>query len=179
MPPLAYNIDRMAGISRASARGVRVEAAPEAKAARILAIDYGRKRIGLALSDELGLTAQPLATLLRTNRRDDLGRLHEICRQHGIAHILVGHPLHMTGAAGEMADEAARFAARLRKELGIVVELVDERLTTWEADQLMAEMKSSSHRKRAHLDDVAAAVLLREYLDRQRTRPRPARAERE
>jgi putative Holliday junction resolvase len=169
----------MAGTSRASARGSRAEAAPDAKAARILAIDYGRKRIGLALSDELGLTARPLATLVRANRRDDLGRLREICRQHGVARILVGHPLHMTGAAGEMADEAARFAARLKKDLGIVVELVDERLTTWEAGQLMAEMKSSSRRKRTHTDDVAAAILLREYLDRQRTQPRPARTERE
>ncbi len=169
----------MAGTSRASARGIRTEAAPDAKAARILAIDYGRKRIGLALSDELGLTARPLATLVRANRRDDLGRLREICRQHGVARILVGHPLHMTGAAGEMADEAARFAARLKKDLGIVVELVDERLTTWEAGQLMAEMKSSSRQKRTHTDDVAAAILLREYLDRQRTQPRPARTERE
>ena len=169
----------MAGTSRASARGIRAQAAPDAKAARILAIDYGRKRIGLALSDELGLTAQPLVTLVRINRREDLRRLRDICRQHGVGRILVGHPLHMTGAAGEMADEASRFAARLKKELGIVVELVDERLTTWEADQLMAEMKSSSRRKRNHLDDVAAAVLLREYLDRQRTQPRPARAEKE
>jgi putative pre-16S rRNA nuclease len=169
----------MAGTSRASARGIRAEAAPDATAARILAIDYGRKRIGLALSDELGLTAQPLATLVRLNRREDLRRLREMCRRYGVARILVGHPLHITGAAGEMADEAARFAARLEKELGIVVEMLDERLTTWEADQLMAEMKSSSRRKRTHHDDVAAAVLLREYLDRQRTRPRPARPEKE
>jgi len=169
----------MAGTSRASARGIRAEAAPEAKAARILAIDYGRKRIGLALSDELGLTAQLLATLVRANRRDDLRRLREICHRHGVARILVGHPLQMTGAAGEMADEAARFAARLRKELGIVVELVDERLTTWEAGQLMAEMKSSSRQKRTHLDDVAAAVILREYLNRHRNQPRLARAEKE
>jgi putative Holliday junction resolvase len=167
----------MTGTSRASARGIRAEAAPDAESARILAIDYGRKRIGLALSDGLGLTAQPLRTLVRTNRPDALRRLRDICRQHGVTRILVGHPLHMTGAISEMADEAARFAARLKKELGIMVELVDERLTTWEADQLMAELKSSSRRKRTHTDDVAAAVLLREYLDRQRTQPRPARAE--
>jgi putative Holliday junction resolvase len=166
----------MAGTSRARAGGLRPDAVPDAKAARILAIDYGRKRIGLALSDELRLTAQPLATLLRVNRRNDLRRLRDICRRHGVARILVGHPLHITGAAGEMADEAARFAARLNKDLGIEVELVDERLTSWEADQLMAEMKPSSRAKRTHRDDVAAAVLLREYLDRQRTQPRPARA---
>lgn len=169
----------MAGTSRARAGGNRPDAVPDAKAARILAIDYGRKRIGLALSDELGITAQPLATLVRANRLNDLRRLRDICSKHGVARILVGHPLHITGEAGEMADEAARFAARLEKDLGIAVELVDERLTSWEADQLMAETKSSSRRKRTHLDDVAAAILLREYLDRRRTNPRPARAEKE
>jgi putative Holliday junction resolvase len=132
---------------------------------RILAIDYGRRRIGLALSDELGLTARPLTILLRTNRRNDLRRLREICREYGVGRILVGHPVHMTGAAGEMADEAARFAARLTKQLGIATELADERLTSWEAEQLLAEVKSSRP-KGAPVDDLAAAVLLREYLEK-------------
>ena len=136
---------------------------------RILAVDYGRKRLGLALSDELGLTAQPHATLTRTNRKNDLRRLRDICRKHAVRRILVGHPLHITGEAGEMAEEAAIFAARLKKELRMDVELVDERLTTWEAQQTMAEV-NSSRRKRsgAAIDDVAAAVLLRDYLERKR-----------
>jgi putative holliday junction resolvase len=135
---------------------------------RILAIDYGRKRIGLALSDELGITAHPLQTLLHKNRRDDLRRLRDICRTHGVARILVGHPVHSTGEAGEMANEAARFAARLRKELGMEVELADERLTSWEAENTMAEFGSSRQRKNASVDAVAAAILLREYLDKKR-----------
>ncbi len=114
---------------------------------RILAIDYGRKRIGLALSDELGITAQPLQTLMHKNRRDDVRRLRDICRAHGVARILVGHPVHITGEAGEMADEAARFATRLRKELGIEVELADERLTSWEAEQTMAGIRSGGGAK--------------------------------
>jgi putative holliday junction resolvase len=148
-------------------------AAPESGPRRILAIDYGRKRIGLALSDELRLTAQPLLVLKRANRRDDLRRLRDICRKQGVARILVGHPLHMTGEAGEMADEAARFAARLRKELGIEVDLVDERLTSWEAGQMMAETGSARQRKESSLDDVAAAIFLREYLERHRGRLQP------
>jgi putative holliday junction resolvase len=148
-------------------------AAPESGPRRILAIDYGRKRIGLALSDELQLTAQPLLVLKRANRRDDLRRLRDICRKQGVARILVGHPLHMTGEAGEMADEAARFAARLRKELGIEVDLVDERLTSWEAGQMMAETGSARQRKESSLDDVAAAIFLREYLERHRGRLQP------
>lgn len=148
-------------------------AAPESRPRRILAIDYGRKRIGLALSDELQLTAQPLLVLKRANRRDDLRRLRDICRKQGVARILVGHPLHMTGEAGEMADEAARFAARLHKELGIEVDLVDERLTSWEAGQMMAEAGSARQRKESSLDDVAAAIFLREYLERHRGRLQP------
>jgi len=148
-------------------------AAPESRPRRILAIDYGRKRIGLALSDELQLTAQPLLVLKCANRRDDLRRLRDICRKQGVARILVGHPLHMTGEAGEMADEAARFAARLRKELGIEVDLVDERLTSWEAGQMMAETGSARQRNESSLDDVAAAIFLREYLERHRGRLQP------
>lgn len=142
---------------------------PDTKAQRVLAIDYGRKRIGLALSDELGATAQPLGTIHRVNRRDDLRRLREICRNHSVARIIVGHPLHMSGEAGEMAAEAARFATRLAKEIGVGVELVDERLTSWEARQTIEQTNSASRRKRGPLDDVAAAILLRDYLER--TRP--------
>ncbi|MGH9707426.1 MAG: Holliday junction resolvase RuvX, partial [Candidatus Acidiferrales bacterium] len=128
---------------------------------RILAVDYGRKRIGLALSDELELTAQPLAILERVNRREDFRRLRDICRKHSVGRILVGHPVHMSGAAGEMAEEAARFAQRLHKELGIEVELLDERLTSWEAAQIAAETGGRRTSQGKPRDDVAAAILLR------------------
>lgn len=142
---------------------------------RILAIDYGRKRIGLALSDELGLTAQPLMVLSRTNRRNDLRRLREICREHGVGRIVVGHPLQMAGGVGEMAEEAARFASRLGKEVGVATELADERLTSWEVGQVMAEVKPA-RRKGTPLDDVAAAILLREYLQKNREHGRASAA---
>jgi len=121
----------------------------------------------LAVSDELRLTAQPLKTLARRNRADDVRRLREICREQGVARIILGHPVHMTGEAGPMAEEAARFGARLKRELGIEVELLDERLTTWEAEETVAGTRSPRGRGRAPLDDVAAAILLREYLERQ------------
>ena len=136
---------------------------------RILAIDYGRKRIGLALSDELGITAQPLEVLVHKNRRDDIRRLREICREHGVRHVLVGHPVHITGEAGKMADETARFANRLRKEIGIEVELADERLTSWEARRIMSEIGFTSSRKAPPVDAIAAAILLREYLGNKRS----------
>lgn len=162
---VTYNGREMAITRRATGGG---NSAPAEKPRRILAVDYGRKRIGLALSDELGLTAQPLGTLLRANRQNDMRRLRETCRSHGVTHIIVGLPLHMTGEAGEMAQESARFAARLGKETGIGVELVDERLTSWEAERTLAETKATARRRRRPLDDVAAAILLRDYLERTR-----------
>jgi putative holliday junction resolvase len=137
---------------------------------RVLAIDYGRRRMGLALSDELGITAQPLTTLVRTNRSGDMRRLREICRERQVAQIVVGRPVHLGGEAGEMAEEAGRFAARLQRELGIPVDLADERLTSWEAEQMVLETKRSRP-KRGPLDDVAAAIVLREYLERRRGGP--------
>jgi len=155
------NEDVMAAVNPET-RGERGTGAASPERRRILALDYGRKRIGLAVSDELRLTAQPLQTLTRKNRAEDLRRLRKICREQGVARIIVGQPVHITGEPGEMAEEAARFAARLKKELGIDVELLDERLTTWEARQTVA----GTRREGAPLDDVAAAILLREYLER-------------
>lgn len=151
----------------------------------ILAIDYGRRRIGLAISDLLGLTSQPLQTLERTNRRNDLRRLREIVRRHEVRRVVIGHPLHLDGSAGEMAAEVARFAARIERELRLPVELVDERLSSWEAEQILAggEEVSSKQgaigsrrpgRQRAEeVDQVAAAVILRDYLERTRQRSAP------
>lgn len=131
----------------------------------MLAIDYGRRRIGLAISDELGLTAQPLKVLERTNRREDFGRLREIIKANGVKSIVVGLPLHLSGKHSEMAEEAAQFAARIRRLFGLPVEMRDERLTSWEAEQLKREFNTS---KEASVDSLAAAVILREYLEERR-----------
>src|SRR5713101_2956099 len=140
-------------------------------AGRVLAIDYGRRRIGLALSDPLGLTAQPLETLARTNRRGDLRRLGEIVRQHEVRRIVVGHPLNLDGTSGEMAAEAMQFATRIEKQLRLPVELVDERLSSWEAEQMLAAERTVSGKRRAgDVDPLAAAVILRDYLERRHAR---------
>jgi putative Holliday junction resolvase len=140
---------------------------------RVLAIDYGTRRLGLALSDALRVTARPLATWTRTNRRRYLALLRDLCRLHEVDTIVVGWPLRLDGSEGDMANEARRFADRVRKNLGLHVELVDERLTSWQAAQPLDELAvrdsvSASHvKKRAGtLDDVAAAVILRDYLSR-------------
>lgn len=139
---------------------------------RVMALDYGRRRIGLAVSDELQLTARPLATLKRINRRSDIRRLREMARAHAVGLIVVGHPLQLDGATGPMTAEVARFAARLAKELGVPVESSDERLSSWEAEQFLRE--HSTGRRKPDLDQVAAAIILRDYLAR--TKPRKAHA---
>jgi putative holliday junction resolvase len=131
---------------------------------RILAIDYGRKRFGLALSDELAMTAQPLATLARTNRRNDLRRLRLLAREHEVRRIVVGLPLRLDGAAGEMALEAKAFAKRLAQHLSLPVEMVDERLTSWDASQHAAAKRGRARTQGASHDDLAAAIILRDYL---------------
>lgn len=147
---------------------------PLKRRGRILAIDYGRRRIGLAISDELGLTARPLATISRKNRRADIRSLRDIATRNGAQTILVGFPTHLSGQSSEMAEEVARFSARVQKELGLPVILRDERLTTWEAGEIASELGL----KNAHIDSLAAAVLLREYLDgiQSKKRKQPARA---
>ncbi|MFQ5695184.1 MAG: Holliday junction resolvase RuvX [Terriglobia bacterium] len=132
---------------------------------RILALDLGSKNIGLAISDPLGLTAQPLPTLRRTNKRNDLERLRELVDAYQVVTLVVGHPLHLKGYAGARAHEAERFAEGLRRELGLRVELFDERLTSAEAERLMREAGASRRQRREAADQVAATLILQTYLD--------------
>jgi len=104
-------------------------------------VDYGRARIGLALADSTTRMAQPLSTMERVNRNEDMRRLRELAREHGVKQIVVGLPLRLDGSRGEMAEEAERFAQRVRKQIGVPVEMVDERLTSWEAERLLEEIQ--------------------------------------
>jgi len=147
----------------------------------VLAVDYGRARIGLALADSETRMAQPLSTMERVNRNEDMRRLRELVREQGVKQIVVGLPLRLDGSRGEMAEEVERFAQRVRKQIGVPVEMVDERLTSWEAERLMEEIqgrfirdekliggkKSKNIQAKMTVDAVAAAVILKEYLDRQ------------
>ena len=146
---------------------------------KILAIDYGRKKIGLALADAEARVAEPYTTLERINRNEDMRRLREFAREHQVKQIVVGLPLRLDGTLGEMADEVKRFAERVRKQLGLPVELMDERLTSWEAERILEEelgrrithVETRKGKKATRISDgkytvdaVAALVILREYL---------------
>jgi len=143
----------------------------------ILSVDYGRVRIGLAIATAEARLARPLTTIKRVNRNEDMRRLREMASDQGVKQIIVGLPLNMDGTRGEMAEEAERFAQRARKQIGVPVEMVDERLTSWEAERLLEEEfgrkyhdESDKKKKVATdkptVDSVAAAVILREYLTR-------------
>jgi putative Holliday junction resolvase len=132
---------------------------------RILALDLGKRRIGLALSDPLGITAQGLPTLERTNIREDLSALERLIAQHEVALILVGHPLHMSGQEGRQAEHAREFAHRLGERTGIAVKLWDERLTTVEAQRVLKESGVSIAKRARAIDKLAAQILLESYLD--------------
>jgi putative holliday junction resolvase len=151
---------------------------PAKTAGYILAVDYGRARIGLAIADAETQLPRPLLTLERVNRNEDMRRLRELAREHSVRQIVVGLPLRLDGTRGDMAEEATRFAARLRKQLGLPVDMMDERLTSWEAERLLEEqsgrvLHNAKHPKkelksaRASVDAVAAAVILKEYLEYQ------------
>jgi putative pre-16S rRNA nuclease len=150
------------------------------KTEHILAVDYGRARMGLAIANARAGVAQPLGVLVRINRNEDMRRLRELAREHRVKQIVVGLPLRLDGTPGEMAEETERFAQRLRKQVGVPVEMVDERLTSWEAERLLEEEagriryesiehKETKQRKkedpRRSVDAMAAAVILREYLE--------------
>jgi putative Holliday junction resolvase len=135
-------------------------AAPE----RVLALDYGRRRIGLAVSDPDGTTALGLPTLERTSLRHDLEVLGKIARKHQVARLVLGCPLNMDGTAGSSAEKVESFATRLREKLKLPVELVDERLTSWQANELLDQQKLSRVERKDKVDKIAAVLILEAYL---------------
>src|SRR5690348_4317903 len=134
-------------------------------AGRILALDLGKRRIGLALSDELGITAQGLETLERTNIREDLARLTQLAAEKNVSLILMGNPLHMSGRAGRQAEYVRDFSQRLKAATGIPVEFWDERLTTVQANRVLRESGISIEKRAQAVDRLAAVILLGSYLD--------------
>jgi putative holliday junction resolvase len=132
---------------------------------RILALDLGKKRIGLALSDPLGITAQGLPTLERTNIREDLSTLARLIEQYDITLILMGNPLHMSGKEGRQVEYTREFSRRLQQKTGLKVRFWDERLTTVEAQRVLRESGISIEKRARAVDRLAAVILLESYLD--------------
>ncbi len=133
-------------------------------AGRVLALDLGKRRIGMAISDPLGVTAQGLETFVRTNMREDLERLAELIRRREVGLILMGLPIHMSGREGRQAEWARDFGRRIQARTGLAVEFWDERLTTLEAERVLRESGISMAKRARAVDRLAAVILLGSYL---------------
>jgi putative Holliday junction resolvase len=145
-------------------------AADPASRPRYLALDVGAKRIGVAVSDELGLTAYPVLTLERhRNLRDDLRSIGRLARRESVTAIVVGNPLYLSGEQSPRAAKTQAFAAELGTLTCLPVYLWDERLTTREAHQILYEAGRPRQQHRAVVDQVSAVLILQSFLDHHRT----------
>jgi putative Holliday junction resolvase len=133
--------------------------------ARILAIDFGMKRMGLAVSDALGITGQGLPTLERKRREDDLRRIQRLVEQYSARLVIVGNPISQGGGETAMSRHVTDFVEKLRQRLDCPVEPWDERLTSVEANRMLRESGLSIEKRRHAVDRVAATLLLQSYLD--------------
>jgi len=134
---------------------------------RTLALDYGDRRVGIALSDELGLTARPLMTLVRTTWPADLDRLRALIRDHDVRRVVVGLPLDMDGRRGGRARLTETIIEKIRGATRLPVIPWDERLTTVQAERILISGDVSRARRRLVIDQVAAVILLQAWLDAQ------------
>ncbi|HJT21876.1 MAG TPA: Holliday junction resolvase RuvX [Nitrospira sp.] len=132
--------------------------------ARILALDYGTKRIGVALSDELGWTAQPLETFERRTLDRDLAHIAELVSVHDVGHVVLGFPLQLDGREGPAVQAMREFAARVEESLPVPLVLWDERMTTKAAEDLLIAADVSRKKRKGAVDRIAAAILLQSYL---------------
>jgi putative Holliday junction resolvase len=133
---------------------------------RALGIDFGEKRIGLAISDPDGRFAVPLTTLERRNDRSALRQIAEIVRREGVERLILGEPKGLDGRGGETAERVRRFGERLAEMTGLPLERVDEALTSAEAAGRLRQAGIGSRREPGRIDAVAAQILLQEVLDR-------------
>lgn len=132
---------------------------------RVMALDVGERRIGVAMSDEMGRFAAPFATLKATPRGRVLEQIAALVRQYTVLEVVVGLPLTMGGDIGPQARTVQSFANELETVLGRAVRFFDERLTTVAADQMMRELGVKTEKRKARLDEVAASIILQDYLD--------------
>lgn len=143
------------------------------KKMRIMALDYGSKTVGVAVSDELGLTALPLETIKREKEnklRKTLARIEEIIKEKSISLIVLGKPLNMDDSEGERAEKSLAFKEALEKRTGLEVLWQDERLSSVEAEEILADSGIKKEDMKRYIDSVAASVILREFMNTNKER---------
>lgn len=138
---------------------------------RVIGLDFGTKTVGVALSDETHIIAQPLVTIERkhaTKLRQTYAQIERIIDEQDVGIIVLGFPKNMNNTEGERAEATKRFMDDLERRTGLPVILVDERLTTVEADRILDEVGVAASARKAHIDKMAAAIILQNYLDREK-----------
>ncbi|QGT98905.1 Putative pre-16S rRNA nuclease YqgF [Candidatus Syntrophocurvum alkaliphilum] len=133
---------------------------------RIIGLDVGDKRIGIAISDPMGWTAQPHSVLTRKNIEKDLDEILKICKEYEVNKIIVGLPLNMNGSYGPKASEITNFSQQLEEYSKISIEYIDERLTTKSAERVLIDADISRKKRKQVIDKIAAQNILQIYLDR-------------
>jgi putative Holliday junction resolvase len=144
--------------------------APSDLPSRIVGFDVGDRRIGVAVSDPLGFTAQPLFTLHRTNRRADMKAVARVLRKHSVTEAVVGNPLYMSGDQSPQAAKAQAFAEEIRTEFALTVHLWDERLSTTQAHRHLDDARHAAMGRKGIIDQVAAVLILQSWLDARASR---------
>lgn len=137
---------------------------------RILALDLGEKRIGLAVSDPMEILATGLPTLDRRSLEEDIAALRKIIEERNVKKIILGFPKHMNGDVGEKANESIQFKDLLESRFKVPVELLDERWTTVMAKKLLVEANVSWQKGKGKIDQIAAQLILENYLERQKNK---------
>ena len=132
---------------------------------RILGLDFGEKRIGVAVSDALNIIAQSVGTIERKGIKSDLKKIQELVQEYNAGRLIVGLPLNMNGTKGRSANLAIDFVNKVKKEIQIEVEMVDERLTTRQGERIFLEADVSREKRKKNLDKIAAQLILQIYLD--------------
>ena len=134
----------------------------------LLGLDIGDIRIGVALSDELGVAAHPLCTLTRKNRKVDLIAISDLVSIHKVERVVIGLPISLDGSIGPQAEKVQNFAKRLAQVIDIPIEFQDERFTTAEAEDLLRDLNKERKEQKELIDEVAAVIILRDYLNQNR-----------
>ncbi len=133
---------------------------------RVLALDYGKKRIGVAISDPSGVIAQPLETIEHDSKHGHWRRLLDLIDEYDIKRLVIGLPLHMSGQEGPEAEAVRRFGAEIEKRADVRIDFMDERWTTKEADAALQNAGTRRSKKRGLKDSIAAAIILRTWMER-------------
>jgi putative Holliday junction resolvase len=131
---------------------------------RILGLDYGSKRIGVAICDELGITAYGVTTIVRQNRKQTLNALEALIRHYGVEKIVIGYPIRLNGTMGTLCEEIDQFSKILNAMFLLPVIKWDETLTTKEAEDILFQAKVRRKKKKQVVDQLAATLILKEYL---------------